>query len=191
MEGEATNSQSVLGGLLTLFNYKYFKVTSIYNEGNNLLCKVFYMNSNDSWFLLNVYAPNFKRKRKDYWTKLFSIIQNTNLNKGIIMGYFNSPLSNEEKIGDLTPNLDGKLDLSNFINSLALLDVDILGGVFTWFSRRIGSEFIQVRLDRALVSLDWLNSFYCKISLLPRVGTDHSPISLSIRPLEARKNHHF
>lgn len=58
MVGEATNSEGVSRGLLTLFNNKNFKVTSMYNEGNTLLCKMFHMNSNDSWFLLNVYAPN-------------------------------------------------------------------------------------------------------------------------------------
>lgn len=71
------------------------------------------------------------------------------------------------------------MDLSNFINNLALLDVDLLGGIYTWSNKRIGSDCIQVWLDRALISLNWLNSFSCKLSILPRVRSDHSPISLS------------
>ena len=85
MAGKATNSEGASRGLLTLFNNRNFIVSSLYNEGNILLCKVFHRNSNDSWFLLNVYAPNTKRERKDYWTKLCSIIQNSNPYKGIIM----------------------------------------------------------------------------------------------------------
>ena len=74
MAGEATNFEGTSGGLLILFNNKHFKVNSIYNEGNTLLCKVIHMNNNDSWFLLNVYSPYSKRERKDYWTKICSII---------------------------------------------------------------------------------------------------------------------
>ena len=42
------------------------------------------------------------------------------MNKGIIMGDFNTPLSNDEKLGGMALDLDSKLDLSNFINILAL-----------------------------------------------------------------------
>ena len=44
MAGEATNFEGTSGGLLTLFNNKHFKVTSMYNEVNVLFCKVFHMN---------------------------------------------------------------------------------------------------------------------------------------------------
>ena len=74
MDGEATNSEGASRGLLTLFNNKIFLVATIYNEGNALLCKVLHINSKDSWFLLNIYTPYSKRERKDYWTKLCSII---------------------------------------------------------------------------------------------------------------------
>ena len=45
------------------------------------------------------------------------------------MGDFNTPLSNVEKFGGLALDLDYKLNLSNFINSLAFLDVDLSGGI--------------------------------------------------------------
>ena len=66
-----------------------------------------------------------------------------------------------------------------------------MGGSFTWSNKRIKWECIQVRLDRALISLDWLQSFSCRLSLLPRVGSDHSPISLSVAPIEPRRNFPF
>ena len=37
MDGEATNSKGVFGGLLALFKNKHFTVTTIFNEGNVLL----------------------------------------------------------------------------------------------------------------------------------------------------------
>ena len=47
------------------------------------------------------------------------------------MGDFNTPLMDEEKLGGLAPDWESKMDLSNFINSLALLDVDLSGGTYT------------------------------------------------------------
>ena len=44
------------------------------------------------------------------------------------MGDFNTPLFDDEKLGGMALDLDSKLDLSNFINSLAFMDVDLLGG---------------------------------------------------------------
>ena len=72
------------------------------------------------------------------------------------MGDFNTPLSDDEKFRGMAPDLDNKMDLSNFINSLAFMDMDILGGRFTWSNRSIGGDCIQVHLDSALISPDWL-----------------------------------
>ena len=99
------------------------------------------------------------------------------------MGDFNSPLSNDDKSGGLASNQESKLDLLNFINNLAFMDVDLLGGRFTWSNRTVGGECIQVHLDRALISPVWMQTHSCRLSLLPQVGLDHSHISLSIFPL--------
>lgn len=104
---------------------------------------------------------------------------------------FNTPLTEKEKLGCLALYLESKLDLSFFINSLALLDIDLMGGVYSWSNKRIRSECIYVRLDRALISPNWLKSFSCRLSLLPRVGSDHSPISLSVVSLEPKRNYPF
>ena len=70
------------------------------------------------------------------------IIINKNINKGIIMGYFNSPLTDDEKCGGLAVDEDSKIDFANFIHNLAFIDVDLLGGSFTWSNRIFGGEFI-------------------------------------------------
>ncbi len=126
MSGEASDSDGSSRGLLTLFNTKIFRMKYSYNEGNILLCKVFHIPSNDSRFLLNLYAPNNKRERNNYWTRAQSLVQSRNLKKGIIMGDFNTPLLDEEKKGGLPPDWESKNDLSNFINGLAFLDMDLM-----------------------------------------------------------------
>ena len=91
MSGEALDSEGASRGLLTLFNNKQFRFTTLYSDGNILFCKVFHMYSNDIWFLLNVYAPNSKRERKNYWSKVYDMVQTSNIKKCIIMEDFNSP----------------------------------------------------------------------------------------------------
>lgn len=107
------------------------------------------------------------------------------------MGDLNSPLTDDEKSRGFAPDQDSKLDLSNFIHNLAFLDMDLLGGSFTWSNRRVGKDCIQVHLDRALISLGWLQSHSCRLSLLPRVGFNHSPILLFVFPLAIRRTFPF
>ena len=58
------------------------------------------------------------------------------------MGDFNTPLVDEEKKGGLPLDWESKHDLSNFINGLALLDLDLMGGAFTWSNKCIGQDCI-------------------------------------------------
>ena len=184
---EASDSEGASGGVLTLYNSRAFKLTPLFSSSNALLCKVFHFQSNDSWLILNLYAPNTKKERNCFWIKLLGILSKCILIKGIIMGDFNSPLSDADKMGGHAPDQDSKRDLALFIQHLAFLDLDLQGGSFTWSNRRIGGDSIQVHLDRGLISPDWLLTHSCRLSLLPRVGSDHSPISLSVSPLSRNK----
>ena len=58
MSGEASDSEGASRGLLTLFNNKHFRVESKFSDGNILFYRVYHIQSNESWFLLNLYAPN-------------------------------------------------------------------------------------------------------------------------------------
>ena len=79
------------------------------------------------------------------------------------MGDFNVPLYDQEKKGGNVSQLDGRLDLMEFITNEGLMDMDLHGIEFTWTNKRTGNECIQARLDRALISLDWTNDFVCKL----------------------------
>ena len=80
-----------------LFNKKYFQISIVHNEGNALHCKVSDVCSCDSWFILNVYAPNYEKERRLFWMDIFYVICKSNINKGVIMGAFNSLLTAEGK----------------------------------------------------------------------------------------------
>ena len=80
-----------------LFNKKAFQISIVHNEGNALHCKVSHVHSGDSWFILNVYAPNSKMERTVFLMDILDVICKSNINKGVIMGDFNSLLTNEGK----------------------------------------------------------------------------------------------
>lgn len=77
------------------------------------------------------------------------------------------------------------------INSLGLLDLDLLGDKFTWSNKRSGGDLIQVRLDRGIISLEWIRDASCRLNALSRIGFDHFSICLSISPLTGRRAFHF
>ena len=77
-----------------------------------------------------------------FWAKILEVININNINKGIIMGDFNSTLSDDDKSRGLALDQESKLDLSNFINNLSFMDVDLSRGKFTWSNRRVGMDYI-------------------------------------------------
>ena len=58
--------------------------------------------------MMNIYAPNKKREWKSYWHKVEEMVQKLDIKKGIIMGDFNSPLTDEEKLGGLALDSESK-----------------------------------------------------------------------------------
>ena len=50
--------------------------------------------------------------------------------------------------------LEGRLDLMDFINKEGLMDMDLHGIQLTWTNKRVGNECIKARLDHALISPD-------------------------------------
>ncbi|XP_059068841.1 uncharacterized protein LOC131859266 [Cryptomeria japonica] len=107
--------------------------------------------------------------------------------KWILLREFNTPLSSMEKASGMPISDESRQDLADMINSLGLLDLDLLGDKFTWFNRRSGGDLIQVRLDRAIISPEWIHDASCRLNVLSRIGLDHFPICLSISPLIKRK----
>lgn len=70
------------------------------------------------------------------------------------------------------------VEFSECINDLKLVDPLLFGGSFTW--RRGNNHNNASRIDRFLYSSDWENvALQVKLSLLPKLGSDHNPILLT------------
>lgn len=180
-------ANGVSRSIATFWNPQLVQVLAIVTSPNNIATRYFNLIDGSSWILSNIYALNGNNSRKSLWSYMMNASYNFPYEKWILMGDFNTPISNLEKLGGALIFEDSKQDLLDMINSLGLLDLDLGGAKFTWSTMRSGLYNIQVRLDRGLIFVDWLlDSSYC-FSSLSKIGCDHFPISLSISSLTRRQ----
>lgn len=50
----------------------------------------------------------------------------------LVMGDFNTPLFDDDKLGGSHIHLESRLDLRMFIDDNALINLDLMGSKFTW-----------------------------------------------------------
>lgn len=94
------------------------------------------------------------------------------------MGDFNVVKTHEEKL-ELSFNQGAVDAFSDFIESLGLIDLPLLGGSFSWCSNMEVATFCQ--LDRFLIALEILISFADLVQRVwPRSLSDHNPITLEL-----------
>ncbi|XP_057844038.2 uncharacterized protein LOC131053448 [Cryptomeria japonica] len=107
------------------------------------------------------------------------------------MGDFNTPLHDSENFGGSQVDMDCRMDLMDFIDLHALHDVDLQGESFTWTNRRSGDDLIQVCLDRTFINNNSLVKNLCSLTTLPRVRSDHFPISFVVDAIAGKRNFPF
>lgn len=103
------------------------------------------------------------------------------------MGDFNTLLQGIDKFGGTQAQLDNRTGLMDFINANALIDVDLTEASYTWSNRRDGGDLIQVRLDRSLITRDWILKYRCSLSVINRIGSDHYPISFVAESIKSNR----
>ena len=125
--------------------------------------------------LTRVYGPTMKQYKELFWEEL-GTIQGLWSDPWCIGGDFNvikfpSERSREGRmIGTMRR-------FSKVIEELALRDLPLHGGPFTWSGGLNGQS--RSRLDRFMISEDWENHFSGEIQCsLPRPVSDHFPILL-------------
>lgn len=98
----------------------------------------------------------------------------------LMMGDFNSILSQAEKIGGNQFASSSTYTLLDDLNKLALIDLGYHGYPYTWNNKRSGKANIQERLDRGVANDLWCTSFpHASILHLPALSSDHNPILLN------------
>lgn len=97
------------------------------------------------------------------------------------LGDFNVLLSLHDK-NEPPSNISDILLFREVVNDTRLIDLPLLNKSFTWTNGRRNPTF--ERLDRALISQDWLLSFpRSTLKALPRPRSDHTLLILTAFPL--------
>lgn len=130
------------------------------------------------WRLIIVYASTDDSKRAQQVGVLSKCISNY-MEPCLLIGDFNDLLSDLEKDGSNRQTTNSMRTFRNFVTNTCLLDLGFEGYPFTWRNRR-EKGFIQVCIDRALATNDWV-SFYpnAVVKHVVLEGSDYAMLLIS------------
>lgn len=114
--------------------------------------------SKGSWRLTGFYGYPERHRRRESWALLSDLANLSNLSWCII-GDFNDILSSDDKCGRVD---HPQWLLSGFreaVSDCSLTDIYLEGYSFTWFKSKGSESAVEERLDRAMVTEDWLQLF--------------------------------
>ena len=106
----------------------------------------------------------------------------------IIIGDFNELSSSADKLGGAPFHVNRIARFLSICSAASAIELPFVGQEFTWRKKRSGTNNVLERLDKAIVSLGWLELF-SNASIVNHVFTssDHSPISLSLPMVKVSK----
>ncbi|XP_058732795.1 uncharacterized protein LOC131604368 [Vicia villosa] len=133
--------------------------------------------------LVNVYASCKRVDRLSNWDSLINLKRGRNHEEWCVVGDFNEVLRKEERIGEGGQrNWTGMEDFRNFVEIMELIDVNCVGGKFTWFK---DNGKAMSRLDRFLLTKKMLESWEVVDQRIEKRDiSDHAPISLKVGKLD-------
>lgn len=159
---------------------------------NHILGKGENVDDGSQWFFAGMYGfpeePN-KKKTQDLMKSLSGVTNGS----WLCFGDLNDVLAAQEKKGG-NPRTFDQLNMGRCtMEECGLLDLGFSGYLFTWSNGRKGPDQIQCRLDRAMATKGFINTFSpIQVSHLPRFGSDHSAlkICLEFQGHHSRKEKH-
>ncbi|KAK9938568.1 hypothetical protein M0R45_015297 [Rubus argutus] len=138
-----------------------------------------------------MYGPPYYSEKSAFWESW----QGQQWNDGMpwhVIGDFNELMWSFEKVGGAPWNQNRNKFLNDFVASNNLIDIGFKGTSFTWFRKEFGEFTLKERLDRGLISDDWLmlwpNSCLTHLSL---IGSDQCPLLFNFCPTLERKGKPF
>lgn len=121
----------------------------------------------------SIYGPNNSNGRGDFWAESSQVARKWN-KPWALGGDFNVIRFPYEKKGGCVMTTAMR-DLSDWIRQQDLVDLPLGGADFTWSNNQ--AIPVMSRLDRFLVSTDWLDLFLdCTQRALARPISDHCPL---------------
>lgn len=176
------SSTGASGGLALLWNSYNVDLQLVAFDTNWMLSFVKSKVSSVKFWLFNIYAPLGIQDKCKLWRELGRISSPLRQGSFVVFGGdFNAIVELGETSGGILPNKRIMDDFGAFMSDLSLFNCKTHNGVFTWTNMRRGFSQIAERVDRFLLSENWINSDVdFSSSILPNPGFDHFPISFSI-----------
>jgi hypothetical protein len=146
--------------------------------------------------LVNVYSKCDLASKRRLWSDIIRLKEEYGDGIWCVVGDFNAVVAPEERRG-VVNEVSSSLEMSGFrefVEDLNLIDLPLLGRRFTWFH---SNGISMSRLDRCLVSLDWVEKWgVSSLWVLPREVSDHCPLVLKYAssewgPKPFRFNNHW
>jgi len=176
-------SEGASGGLLIMWDNKEVEVWSSVNRTHFLLIHGRFVQSNEEFYLVNVYAQCGSRDKEALWVSLLAQLL---LLRGqrvcvcvCLCGDFNVVRNTEERRSVRRDHVSNDhAAFNSFIEDNRLLDLPLLGRIFTWFK---GDGTSMSRIDRFLLSEEWCFVWpNCVQTTLLRGLSDYCPLVLSV-----------
>lgn len=128
--------------------------------------------------LTGIYGEPNRIRRRSTWELIRNLSRDNNL-PWCLIGDMNNVLGQADKRGGrLYPSwlIEG---FQEVVDECGLTDLKLQGYPFTWERGRGTEKWVEIRLDRAIVSNAWLNTFQdAKLTNLEVSTSDHCPILL-------------
>ncbi|KAL7161870.1 hypothetical protein ACSBR2_042363 [Camellia fascicularis] len=171
MEFLSVDPEGIAGGLLCIWDPDIFQLSgSCCNRRFILLSGTLY--NSFHCVLLNIYAPNDVSSRSSFWNTLLNL-KVYFFNPWCMGGDFNEIRHMGERVGCFRRDR-GMQQLNEFIDTSELNDLPLLGRKYTWCNAQESQNWS--RIDRVLLSPEWLIHFKLKLWGLPRLISDHCPL---------------
>lgn len=134
----------------------------------------------DNFRITGVYGEPDRRRRHETWSLIRTLARTTTL-PWCLIGDMNNVVAQTDKQGGRPYPQSLIQGFRDMLEECNLQDMDLIRYPYTWERGAGTSAWIEVRLDRALVSNDFLNVFTeAKLYNLEISTSDHSPIFLEL-----------
>lgn len=179
-EVTAVDAIGVAGGFAIIWHPSKVTLDNFISTHFSISANFTLVDSGVQGVISNVYGPANPRDKNSFLNSLEFLASWVDKRHWFLSGDFNLITSLQEKKGG-TWKLDAhSTRFSSLIQTLKLIDVCTDNGTYTWNNKRLGSQAVASKLDRFLLSESIVTSggIYNAL-MIPSVGSDHWPISLS------------
>ncbi|XP_074299467.1 uncharacterized protein LOC141630577 [Silene latifolia] len=185
------NNDSHEGGRIwIIWDSGNYDVAVIESEAQVIHTKVTYLPTGAVWWMSMVYGFNRLADRAILWHSIKTMKGCIN-GPWVVMGDFNNVLAMNERIGSEVSFFEVR-SFVECVDVCGLNDIPAQGAFFTWTNKQEVGDLKFSRIDRALVTDEWLLQFPNTITMFHPEGLfDHCPCTMTMNPDVARNKTTF